>query len=281
MFSSQQWFSLLDSLLEDAVGSLLSGTRMMEHYVSQLMLFQLANKKRHVSIIHDWKAVLGLMAVFVSRPSMSSFRDMALDRGYVEAALRDFADATEGYEREYARQLAKTHESMLAGYVPGESESIRIGDYHARVLAREKDIFHCVVNVRRQLSRVAAFKRKLTSNYLGYMHKTANATSDRDDLAQDYYLAANKAMDHFHAGKGTFKSYLDIWMRKAAAKRKEDAVADAASRVDMEEAEFFVENAGMFDEDPVEDRVGVEQLKEAIEAVNTDTSKRRHRYGQE
>ena len=40
-------------------------------------------------------------------------------------------------------------------------------------------------------------------------------TLDIEELAQNYVMAASKAVDKFLVDKGTFKSYLDFWLKDA------------------------------------------------------------------
>ena len=241
VFSSQQWFSALDGFMEEAFRHILEKTNIMHDYISQLMLFQLENKKRRVSLKHKWRDAINAMAAFISSPSLDALRELSLDRGYSEAMLRDFAKRTKGYESAYEDYLRSP---MIYG-----DAAERLAAMHKDVLMREgRDMLQCVLGVNEMLALATETRNMLIGNYLAYLAKT----SKDSDLAQDYYLTANKAINHFNASKGTFKSYLDIWMKKTYMKQMTERLDETLTPPD-EFADGDVE-------DPLEARILLESL---------------------
>jgi DNA-directed RNA polymerase specialized sigma24 family protein len=82
------------------------------------------------------------------------------------------------------------------------------------------------------------------SSYAGYLKsRSVNESkilgSSPDDLSQDFYLAANRAIDHYSSDKGAFKSYLDLWIKKVKCHEtikyvslEEDMLADLTDDVE-------------------------------------------------
>ena len=241
VYSSQQWFSILDGFIETAFGYILGKTRVMEDYMAQLMLFQLEHKKRRVSLDHPWRDAVDRMAGFVSSPSFEALRALRLDRGYSDAMLKDFSNRTKGYE--------KTYEEYLRSQMVTGAAAERLNEYHFAVSLRDgRDMFQCVLGVNNMLTRIAETRSMLLNNYAAYLVKTAKD----GDLAQDYYLAANKAINHFNSTKGTFKSYLDIWMKKTYMKKQSEKLNETSVPSD----ELAVDET----EDPLEARIALESI---------------------
>ena len=213
VFSSDQWFAVLDSFLAMAVEDMLRQTHMVEHYVVQLMLFQTNNKKRHVSIEHNWSDALDKMAFFLFSPNIESFGDMLLDRGYVQAMLKDFLSVTKGYGKRHVDLAAQPYDQLFGA---GQVDSLGLRYHRPTLLKDGGNLMQCVMHVQFMYKCILDFKGMLVGNYMKYMRKASrkSTTIKHDDLMQEYFLAANKAINHFHPKRGTFKAYQDVWMRK-------------------------------------------------------------------
>ena len=259
VFSSYQWFSLLDGFLEHAVREMIDSTRMVEHYVSQMMFFQLSNKKRHVSLVHDWRTTIGKMSVFVSDPSWPRFKEINLDRGYQQAMLGDFVASANGYERKYDEYMKSSYLDMMTKHAK------EIDDYHRLLCIRGKrDLYQCVASVRYFYECIKAFKNMLIGNYLGYLGKTAGKAGEYGmDLAQEYYAAANKAIDHYNPSKGTFKSYLDIWIRKVYGKKTQEnrGASSRSGALSIDDVDEGLEDE---ESDPMEMSLLAEELSRRV-----------------
>ena len=216
VYSSDQWFKCIDRIMGTIVTSLIEQTSIVEHYVSQLVVYQHNNKKRHLSIKYNWEDSIQKMLEFLAVPTYENFKTIDLDRGYTQAMIYGFRDVVKGYEDTYYRVLKNVSTSMV-------KELHSVDDYHLRVgkKAHVRDLIQLVNHVGYMTLEMERFRHMILENYTKYIIGVANSDSassplmaSREDMQQIYYLAANKAINHFNSNKGTFKSYLDIWIKK-------------------------------------------------------------------
>ena len=180
---------------------------MPENYMSQLMMFQHRNKKRHVSIAYQWREALGRMADFVACPSRETFDAVVLDRGYSQVMIKNFLKTLNDYER-LCMETALSDNALE--YAPGT-----LLDLEEKVGSKGPGLMQSKMKVEYLGRCVREFKDIMIGNYAAYIKKkAAYAGNAREDMEMVYYMAADKAINHFNPMKGTFKSYLDIWMRK-------------------------------------------------------------------
>lgn len=79
-----------------------------------------------------------------------------------------------------------------------------------------------ISHVRYLYGQLQELRHSILGSYRAYIYKVARydaeahaLPTDMEDMAQNYFLAADKAMNHFNIQKGAFKSYLDVWIKKA------------------------------------------------------------------
>lgn len=208
ILSDPQWFGILDRLLNSAIETLILDTRMTDHYVSQLVNYQLAHKKRHVGGDTVWTNNISRMLSFLSAPSIETFEAIGFDRGYVFNMLKDFLGLVDGYEAEYERAF---HANTVAD----------LNSFNRRIGA-SRDPLLTIQTVRVYLQAAREVKHGIIAQYDQRVESAAvfdakhhPLVSDSKDLRQGYYLAANRAVDHFNVQKGAFKTYLDQWIKKS------------------------------------------------------------------
>lgn len=212
VLSSYQWFSAMDKIIELVVEELLSRTSMVEYWISQLVVFQHNNKKRWVSTKYPWRECISEMLIFMSNPTMESFKGLELDRGYVQPMFQDFLEVTNGYEDAYQTKFTGIDNYKLRS----------LNEYHIKVgLKNGRDLMNTVSHVAYLNNQLLKLKEMIMGNYIRYVKKIAIYDASQsphkspEDVEQDYCLAMNRAINHFNKEKGTFKSYLDIWIRKS------------------------------------------------------------------
>lgn len=216
IYSSDQWFKCIDRIIASIVASLIEHTSLVEHYVSQLIVYQHANKKRRISIEHKWEEAIERMLYFLERPTSDNFQDIVIDRGFAQTMIFGFNECVAGYMDTYSRVFDDPIGSM-------RDEYWTLDDYHKRVgkKANVRDLL-CVINhVSYMTSEMEQFRNMILTNYAKYIVGLANSDSSnsplmtsRENLRQIYYLAANKAINHYNPKRGTFKPYLDLWIKK-------------------------------------------------------------------
>ena len=218
IYSSYQWFQVLDTLAELILEAILENSSMLEYYAGQLLVFQHTHKRKAISLEHKWRASLSKLTSFIARPSMELFLDINLDRGYTQSMIFNFLTLMEGYPQTVQRCFVK----------PLKKRSLNLYDeldsYHARIGAKHKrDILQVVLHISYLFREYLKIRDQIMMNYYAYIsNKATYETSkygvttsyDKEDLHQNYYMATNRAINHFNKDKGTFKSYLDLWLKK-------------------------------------------------------------------
>lgn len=213
ILSSAQWFMLLDGILYSAIDHLIQDTKIVEHYVSQLIGYQLAHKKRHTGIKGVWRENISLMVNFLIDPRLENYQAIHLDRGYTLSILRNFQRISRGYEQIFAKAFR----------APPEDREAReaLIQFHLTVGAK-RDILQTVQAVSCLSDAAHEVKRNLVSQFDKWLRaqsyydaKNHPLNSNADDLYQGYYLAADRAVDHFNLDKGTFQRYLEQWVKKS------------------------------------------------------------------
>ncbi len=217
VYSSYQWFHVLDTLLEFIFTELFENTSLIEYYASQLLIFQHTNKRKAVSLTYKWEKTISVLASFLAEPTLNKFLKLNLDRGYSQSMIVHFQNIAKDYHETYSNIFGKKMKlSTQRAYLDLET-------YHSAVgLKHSKDMIQTINSINYWYSEYLKIRNQIVLNYSTYLQNKAqydaNKTNfgvDQDDLQQNYYLAANRAVNHFNKDKGTFKSYLDLWLRKA------------------------------------------------------------------
>lgn len=212
--SSPQLFGALDDALALALEPLIQSTNVVNAQVVQLLNFQNTYKKRRVSTRFTWSECMTRMIQYLEKPSIESFQNIHMDRGYAIAIIDEFLDTVDGYEEIYWKSFTNQRKYFTEW-------GLRLSQYHQAVGLRDRDMIQLVSHVHYGRNCISALKDRVLADYSLYICKCAhrdrkslNVPIDIDDLIQNYYLAMNKAIDHFDISKGAFKSYLDIWLKK-------------------------------------------------------------------
>lgn len=207
-YSSAQWFSVLDSILYSGINHLLQTTTFVQEHVAQLINYQHIHKKRAVSNGLNWRESISLYINFIASPTIENFESLQLDRNLTMQILQGFIS-----------NLTQYDDVIVSGFK--KSYHIDLRNYHKSVSATTADLYGVYQHVKFCVSQFLELKNILLSHYVLYIEKMANYDSrnskfvtDPEEIRQNYFLAFNKAVDHFNLSKGAFKSYLDIWITK-------------------------------------------------------------------
>ena len=152
---------------------------------------------------------------FLGDPTIENFKKLSLDRGFSLAMLLNFQVLTQGYDTLYTEVFRNTKLRLtLLGHT--------LDLYHKTVGSKTPDILNLIYHIRAAYQSCLQVKHAILANYSAYLNKTAfydfqNSILplELDDLKQNYWVASNKAVDHYDLNKGSFKSYLDVWIKKA------------------------------------------------------------------
>ena len=218
IYSSYQWFQVLDTMAELILETILENSSMLEYYAGQLMVFQHTHKRKAVSLEHKWRAALSKLTSFIAQPSMDLFLDINLDRGYTQSMIFNFLALMEGYPQTFQQCFTKPIKKRSLNLY------VELDSYHARIGAKHnRDMLQVVLHINYMFKEYLKIRDQIMMNYYAYIsNKATYETSkygvttsyDREDLHQNYYMATNRAINHFNKDKGTFKSYLDLWLKK-------------------------------------------------------------------
>ena len=155
------------------------------------------------------------MIGFMTQPSLNGFVALRLDRAYSQGILREFLKATEGYES-MVQAAVNDPSTRMVMWERIEAVHKAVGKKHGH------DLLQTVINVTHLDREITNFRNRILQVYSEYIehmakydatHHPLNVTEV--DTKQNYYLAAMKAVNHFNQERGSFKSYLDIWLKKA------------------------------------------------------------------
>ena len=215
VFSSEQWFSAIDYCIKDAIENLIHSTTLVEYYVSQLINYQLLHKKRNISSKYAWRDNISKSIKFCSNPTISRFMDLNINRDYVYHMLNDFEKITSNYKNvvyesfKYKSDRINKYNSILDAYHK------RVG-YHGN-----NDLLFVINHVSLLKNEYLNIRDLLIKNYKDYAinaaindHSGLVKYTSIEDMKQNYILPIIKSINRYDVNKGSFKSYLDIWLRK-------------------------------------------------------------------
>lgn len=223
IWSSDQWFTVMDRMLGIAFADLIDRTTVAEYCVSRLVVYQHSNKRRGLSMRMgrktgdwEWENVVSAMLAFIADPTPERFAELRLDRAYAQEMLIEFLSLTAGYADAVARSAVDDAWRLGAG-------AEKIGRVHrAAGLKHGRDMVQTVANVAYLSGQVTSFRNRIIQEYSEYIDRMAAYDAAHHqlrvsaaDTRQLYYLAAMKAINHYNQDRGSFKSYMDIWIKKA------------------------------------------------------------------
>lgn len=223
VWSSDQWFTVMDRMLGLAFRDIIERTTVAEYCVSRLVVFQHSNKRRGLSMRMgrgpdewEWEDVVSAMLAFMADPGLEKFNALRLDRAYSQEMLVEFLHVTDGYGALVAE--AATDPAWLL-----TEQGAKMRNIHRAVGIKGRgDLLQTIANVAYVSGQVTTFRNNIIHEYTEYIDRKAAYDAAHHplhvsaaDIRQNYYLAAIKAINHYNQDKGSFKSYLDIWMRKA------------------------------------------------------------------
>lgn len=201
--SSPQLFTILDDMIFLALETISRKTDYIKMCMADLVNYQFYHKKRKISNAYSWADSISFGIAYLQNPDAEYLRSCKLDRGFLISMLEGFLEETAAYERAYIKHL--------------RDPSVVVPDLRFT----SEDILCEIGGVRYLHGQILEHKHKMVDAYDKYMKRCAHRDAasiplpiDVSDLIQNYFLVANKAIDHFDLDKGAFKSYLDIWLKK-------------------------------------------------------------------
>ena len=181
IYSSYQWFHVLDTLSELALREMLEHTSLLEYYASQLMVFQHTNKRKAVSLEHKWKAVLSKLSAFIADPTPENFLEVNLDRGYTQSMIFNFLTLVDGYEGTYQKCFLGSIKSRSTGLYQ------QLETYHTKVgVKNARDILQLVSHVKHIFGEYLKVRDQIMLNYHKYISNKAIYETSKFNIGTSY-----------------------------------------------------------------------------------------------
>lgn len=217
IFSSEQWFSALDTCNREAISVMLTSTSLVEHYASQLINYQLMHKKKNISYRYSWRDNISNLIAFCGNPTLKGFLDLHICRDYVFYMIDNFDKLTVDFRSVLFNAIKNRRERLSKYNMEMETFYNRIG-FHG-----DNDLLFVINHISFLKKEYLNIRGLLIKNYKDYAMSKAMADYNNlnqyrnvsvEDMRQNYVLPILKAINKYDVDKGSFKNYLDIWIRK-------------------------------------------------------------------
>jgi len=202
MMSSQQWFQAIDDGLHLGLEIAVNTTDLVPSYLAQLLNYQQLHKKRKLSLTFKCADLMPRLAATIIEPTLPNILSLKLNRHVITMLLSDTVNKTR-----------VTTDGNTLG-----SNRVVDNDHYLRQPFTKSSVHRELTSV---LAAVADVKYQLYLSYKVYLDKVASFDAtvrhlnySQADLEQNYWLAFEKAIVLFNVDSGTFKSYLDLWVKK-------------------------------------------------------------------
>lgn len=214
-YSTYQYMGVLDSLLFNALSTIIHSSEYADDYVAGLLYHYTENGRRKVSSLSKKKfSLLATKFLFAdSDAKLRLYKKMRIERGVTSTIIKSFLIELEEYTN-IKRNYYKT----------GKSEYLnKIKDIENRIYYTESiDLLAVTREAQYWYKYYKDFKNMILQKYMRlivkqaqafYSHNNSNITLD--DLIQNYFLYASKAIDKLDQRKGTLTSYILNWLNHA------------------------------------------------------------------
>lgn len=247
--TSAHYLQALDTMLLNGLVPIVRNTNCFEGFVTQLIGWQEANRKRKVSFLERdefMQIALAWTLIDTREGKAHQVSKLKLDRAAVFEFLRSFVEATVDYVQ------------ACSGLLTVNGIVLPLGDQQAYI-ARVEEAFESlgpllphVHEARRWVKYAEQFKELIVEKYVRLCLQTAQADyanyfeteANLDDMVQNYLLAASRAIDKCDPNQGVLTSYVQFWLKTARAQQLGVRKQEAATSSSDDEA--YVEPEGSF-----------------------------------
>lgn len=221
---SNQLFKVLDHLLYESLRPVVENTTIFDEVFASTCAWYEKNKKRKLSDL-DRSAVinrmLGFIAVRDTDKKLELLKGMRLERSLLFSTVEVFLNRLNGYTKLY--HLAHSHRGRSGLSI---NNRLRKMESNSKSINR-KGLYVAVNTAQTYYDLTKEMKLLIFHKYarliFGKVRSEGNydtaASLDLSDMGQNYTVAAFKAISKYQVGKGTFKPYLDHWIKDAKTGR--------------------------------------------------------------
>lgn len=220
-YSSNQLFTLLDVLLNNAVERIIENSDFVDRVFSSIIAWYNTNKRRKISK-YNRETTVSVMIAYIKTNDIELkkelYKSLCIERSVSFLIIKQFLDICKDYTR-LLEDISTTQFPERSNYWE------RIYNIEVSVSYRKKsnnDLYGVLREITYWFELYGRLKNGIMEKYYRYIFtqviresKRSTVKVDIDDMAQNYVVATSKAVDKFLSDKGTFKSYLDHWIKDA------------------------------------------------------------------
>lgn len=214
-YSSSQLMEVWDKLLYNALEPIVMFTNVVQNILADVLHFLMDNHKRKISAIPR-DEVLTLIFLFFAEPShkkLGILKAMRLERNLLKLIIETFLTATQNYSK-----LLLNAQNNNSARLRKKISTIE----NAISLSKDADLFCKINTVNFWFSEAMKFKSMILEKYYRMLVTDAQnlyaLNLDKlslDDVIQNYFVFASKALDKYDSNEGTLTSYIKTWLHHA------------------------------------------------------------------
>ena len=220
-YNSSQLFTLLDTLLYTSIDKVIESTDFVDRVFSSIIAWYNSNKRRKISK-YNRETTISVMISYIKTNDVELkkdiYRSLFIERSVSFLIIKQYLDIC----KDYCSLL-----DMIATvkYPERSNHWERIYSIEIALSLRkdyDSDLYGTIREIDYWFTVYGQLKVGIMEKYYRYIFtqvvkesKRSTITVDIDDLAMNYVVATAKAVDKFLSDKGTFKSYLDHWIKDA------------------------------------------------------------------
>ena len=274
--TSAHYLQALDVMLMNGLMPIVRNTACFDGFITQLIGWQEANRKRKVSFLNRnefMQIALAWLLIDTREGKAHQVSKLKLDRAAIFEFLYLFVESTEDYVSACSGQLKR--DGILLSL---SEQQVYVSQVEEAFLASGVLLPH-IHEAKRWVQYASQFKELIVEKYVRLCLQTAQADYanyfdldvNLDDLVQSYLLAAQRAIDKCDPNQGVLTSYVQFWLKTAraqkAAERKQDAVV-TSSTLEDKVAEY---DSGMTEmSDSLEQAQLIEQVRQIARLVDPE-----------
>lgn len=214
-YSSSQLMEVWDKLLYNALEPIVMFTNVVQNILADVLHFLMDNHKRKISAIPR-DEVLTLIFLFFAEPphkKLGILKAMRLERNLLKLIIETFLTATQNYSK-----LLLNAQNNNSARLRKKISTIE----NAISLSKDADLFCKINTVNFWFSEAMKFKSMILEKYYRMLVTDAQnlyaLNLDKlslDDVIQNYFVFASKALDKYDSNEGTLTSYIKTWLHHA------------------------------------------------------------------
>ena len=221
---SAHYLQALDKMLHNGIAPVVRNTGCFEGFLTGLIGWQEANRKRKVSFL-DRNEFIQIAIAWLLIPTREGKAQqvvrLKLDRAANFEFLESFLESTQDYVLACSGLLNRNGQLL-----PYEHQRAYIAHVE-KAFGSSGNLLPHIHEARYWLEFAVKFKTTILEKYVRLVLKTAQSDYQHyfkcavnlDDLVQSYLLAAQRAIDKCDANQGVLTPYVQLWLKTAKAQK--------------------------------------------------------------